>query len=151
MNKPCIGKNLQIDNTSVYPMYANPKTVKRAGTAKPHANSLMPIDENTEIYSGDCKRSRPGLKAISFPYKPNDCSSRTKMKFTNGTVVWYHEPIKRALNRATLKKSRRLRRGLTLTEHINQRLRQNQRSAKQRNEFLPTGIVFKKSLYHIND
>ena len=42
----------------VYPMYANPKTVKRGNTAKPHANSLMPIDENTEIYSGDCKRSR---------------------------------------------------------------------------------------------
>ena len=58
MNKPVLGKNLQMENSMVYPMYANPKTVKRCNTAKPHANSLMPIDENTEIYSGDCKRSR---------------------------------------------------------------------------------------------
>ena len=58
MNKPVLGKNLQMENSIVYPMYANPKTVKRCNTAKPHANSLMPIDENTEIYSGDCKRSR---------------------------------------------------------------------------------------------
>ena len=57
--------------------------------------------------------------------------------------VWTKD---RALNRATLKKSRRLRRGLTLTEHINQRLRQNQRSAKQRNEFLPTGSFLNISL-----
>ena len=69
MNKPVLGKNLQMDNSSmVYPMYANPKTVKRGNTAKPHANSLMPIDENTEIYSGDCKRSRTGSNWVFIKF-----------------------------------------------------------------------------------
>ena len=82
----------------------------------------------------------------------NDLGTGSQFKFRTQSVFFtlsQSEPWKRALNRATLKKSRRLRRGLTLTEHINQRLRQNQRSAKQRNEFLPTGIYLKSSFRSI--
>ena len=58
-------------------------------------------------------------------------------------IVKRNRPLERVRRRrTTLKQSRRLQRGWTLTDHINHRIRQNQKSIRNRNEFLPTGKLF---------
>merc|ERR1712062_202857 len=47
---------------------------------------------------------------------------------------------KTSKTRKTVKESRKLKRGWSLTDHINHRIKQNEQSLNKHNEFLPTAM-----------